>query len=297
MQRKKKGSKVVSSRSGNVRPEAQPDVPTYRRNRTMTDRSALPEISERARIHQLRLLRRKIGIGILIVSICALLGAIGISQYSGSVRIVNRDTSLARSIDEESYRTLLSAYYRHHPIERFRFVTNYERLSAALQQEAPEIDAVRPAGTAGLAVSRYELVMRRPVASWTVGDKRYYVDAKGATFTRNYYDEPKVSVTDNSGASVAEGAAIASSRLLSFVGRVVALSSDQGVVIDSIEIPTQSMRQLSLKGKGMPAVRMVVDREVDVQVNDMVAALRHLKAVKAAPAYIDVRVEGKAFYK
>jgi hypothetical protein len=81
------------------------------------------------------------------------------------------------------------------------------------------------------------------------------------------------------------------------VGRVIALSSEQGVTIDSIEIPVQSTRLVYLKGKGMPVVRMTIDRVAAVQVNDMVAALTFLKKAGRAVEYIDVRVEGKAFYQ
>lgn len=295
--RENKDARLRLARTARTRSEAQPEVSTYRRNRTMTDRSTLPEVSERVRIHQLRMLRRKIGIGIFIVLICVLLGVIGIGQYTGSVRLVNRDASLTRPIDDEAYRKLFDDYYQHHPVERFRFATNYERLSVALQRDATEIAMVKPAGTDSLSVSRYELIMRKPVASWTVEDRKYYVDAKGVTFTRNYYAEPAVSVTDNSGASIVKGSAIASSRLLSFVGRVIAISSEQAIRVTSIEIPAGSTRQLYIKGEGMPTVRMAVDREADVQVHDMAATLRYLKQMQKDVEYIDVRVEGKAFYR
>jgi hypothetical protein len=42
---------------------------------------------------------------------------------------------------------------------------------------------------------------------------------------------------------------------------------------------------------------MTIDRVAAVQVNDMVAALTVLKKAGRAVEYIDVRVEGKAFYQ
>jgi hypothetical protein len=268
--------KKKKSTSRQIRAKSAVEAPTYRRNRTMTDRSTVPEVSARAR-------------GVVI--------AIAISQFSGSVVVVNTDTTLTKPIELQAYQKLFVEYYRKHPLERFRFMTDHARLLAWLQHEMPEVQAVHPAGTQGFGVSRYEIIARTPVAGWVVDDKRYYVDAAGATFTENHYQEPRVSVVDNSGARVEQGAAIASGRLLSFVGRVIALSSEQGVTIDSIEIPVQSTRLVYLKGKGMPVVRMTIDRVAAVQVNDMVAALTFLKKAGRAVEYIDVRVEGKAFYQ
>ena len=70
------------------RPEATPVPPSFRRNRTMTDRSTLPEVSERARVHQLRLLRRKVGTVLAVTVAGLIVVVIGMSQFTHSVRIV-----------------------------------------------------------------------------------------------------------------------------------------------------------------------------------------------------------------
>ena len=275
----------------------QDSLPTYRRNRTITDRSTVPEVTERARVNHLRLVRRKISLILAAVVAGLVVVGVGVGQFSGTVEITNSQASLTRSLDQQYYSDLFNDYYKRHPLERFRFLTNYDRLIASLQQEAPEIQSVEPAGIGGIGVSRYDLLMRRPVASWVIESSRFYVDATGVTFTENYYEEPATAVVDNSGAAAIEGSAIASSRLLSFVGQVVALSKDSGININSIEIPSSSMRQLHLKGKGMPTVRVTIDRTVEAQVGDMIEALDYLKKNKQSPDYIDVRVRGKAFYK
>ena len=281
-----------------VRAEAQPNKPTYRRNRTMTDRSSDPEVSERAKAHYLRRLRRRIGIVFVVVLGCIILGGIGVAQYSRSVVIVRGDSNVTKQLASDEYTKIFGAYYQRYPLERFRFITNYDRLLSTVQEERPEVEAIKPAGMERLGVSRYEITLRQPVASWSVEGDQYYVDADGVTFTHNYYAKPGVSVVDKSGASISDGSAIASSRLLSFVGRVISLSADAGVTISAIEIPPQSTRQIVVKGRGTPKVRMAIDREASTQVNDMAAALRYFsKGRRKDPTYIDVRVEGKAFYK
>lgn len=285
-------------RGSTVRPEATVDRPTYRRNRTMTDRSTIPEVSERARIHQLRAIRRKIGITFMVVVAGIVVLIVCFSQFSGSVSLTfQKSDVIVKEVEDTTYQAIFNDYYQKHPFERFRFVTNYNQLLATLQLTAPEVASLRSTGIDGLGVSRYELILRQPVASWQVADTRYYVDAEGVTFTKNYYPEPSVVVMDNSGAQIARGEAVASNRLLSFVGRVVALASEKSIKITSIEIPEGSMRQLHLKGKGMPMIRMTIDRSVEEQVGNMQQALIFLKQKHLSPQYIDVRVSGKAFYK
>ena len=294
---KKKSSKAATQRDSGRRPASSDSLPTYRRNRTITDRSTVPGVTERARANYLRSVRRRVGFILAIILVALIVVGTAVSQLSGSVEITNSQTSLTKNIDQDRYSQLFDDYYKQHPLERFRFLTNYDRLTASLQQEAPEVQSIEPNGIGGIGVSRYELLMRRPVASWMIESSRFYVDASGVTFTENYYQEPAVSVVDNSGAVAIKGSAIASSRLLSFVGRVVALSEENGILINSIEIPSSSMRQLYLKGKGMPTVRVTIDRTAENQVKDMAEALDHLKRHKQSPGYIDVRVRGKAFYK
>ena len=294
---KKKPSNKPVQRGSDRRPASMDSLPTYRRNRTITDRSTVPEVTERARVNYLRSVRRRVGLILVIILVALIVVGVGVSQLSGSIEITNSQTSLTRKIDQDRYSRLFDDYYKQHPLERFRFLTNYDRLTASLQQEAPEVQSIEPNGIGGVGVSRYELLMRKPVASWMIESSRFYVDASGVTFTENYYKEPAVSVIDNSGAVAIKGSAIASSRLLSFVGRVVALSEDNGILINSIEIPSSSMRQLYLKGKGMPTVRVTIDRTAENQVKDMAEALDYIKRHGQTPSYVDVRVRGKAFYR
>lgn len=285
-------------RQGLARPEAEATIPTYRRNRTMTDRSTIPEVSERARIHHLRAVRRKIGLMLLAIGGLFFIVLIGVSQFSSSVRIaIHGDAGISRTVDERKYQELFDKYYGKHPLDRFRFLTDIKQLTESMQAEAPEVKAIASSAMERIGVSRYELVVRRPVASWTVDSERYYVDADGVTFRENYFTDPKVSVVDNSGAQVVQGSAIASSRLLSFVGRVVSLSQDKDIDVTSIEIPSESMRQVHIKGEGIPTVKMTIDKEAEGQVEDMSAALKYFKQKDQSPRYIDVRASGRVFYR
>ncbi len=295
--KKQDAQTVGRGRQATTRPEATPQPPSFRRNRTITDRSTVPEVSERARIHQLRRLRRKVGVTLGVTVLILAVIVIGISQFTQSVAIVFSDTKTIKQPDAARYQQHFDDYFKQHPFERFRFMTNYDQLSQWMQGSASEIAKVTPRGLQSLGVVKYELRLREPLVSWTVNNEQYYVDTSGVTFEHNYFAQPTVSVIDESGVRVEQGSAIASDRLLSFVGRAVALANDNGVTVTKVEIPSESMRQIYLHGEGVPVVRMTTDRGVEYQIADMRRALDFIPAGGSVPQYIDVRTAGKVFYR
>lgn len=135
------------------------------------------------------------------------------------------------------------------------------------------------------------------VASWKIGDLRYYVDASGIAFETNYFEEPKVKVVDKSGAYIEAGSASVSRRFLSFVGQVVALSSESGYSVLEATLPENTTRQLDLVLSGYNLlVKMTIDRSAADQVGDMSRAVEHFKNSGRMPKYIDVRVDDKVFF-
>ncbi len=271
-----------------------PDL-QFRRGRTMTAQSSLPEVSERARLHHLRRLRRRLllWLAIALVSATGLLVLLG--QYTGRVEIVTSGEASLKA-EADRYSAAFEQYYAAFPFERLRFLTNTERLLGHLQSTAPEVVSVAARGSAGLGVSRYGLEFRQPVASWSISSERYYVDTAGVTFRHNYFDEPVVSVLDNSGARPEQGEAVASGRLLAFVGRVVSLAGAEGVAIQSVEIPAGAMRRVVVHVEGRPPAHMTIDRAEGAQVADMRSAFAFLEGRGETAEYIDVRAPGKVFY-
>jgi hypothetical protein len=140
--------------------------------------------------------------------------------------------------------------------------------------------------------------MRKPVAGWKIDNKQYFVDAKGVAFERNYYGNPTVQIVDDSGAVLQQGTTVASNRFLGFVGRIVALSKDRGYIVSQAILPAGTTRQLEVKIQDVgPLVKLSIDRPAGEQVEDMGRALVFLAGRGQSPAYVDVRVSGKAFYQ
>ena len=174
--------------------------------------------SPRAHFHHLAAHRRMIVKALLIVltASCCLIWLL----YNLTAKIDIAPTD-AISIDERRYQDAINGYFLSHPIERLRPLTNVDELSKYMTEVVPEVAGVEMSGASGFASTHFDLLFRRPVASWQIGQARYYVDQYGISFQVNYFDNPVVKIIDNSGVPQSAGTTIASGRFLRFVGRTV----------------------------------------------------------------------------
>ena len=276
----------------------------FRRNRTLTgsvssqiasaSESSAQLKSPRVQSHELIKKRRRLGSLFALVFLGAL-AFYGLTQQFTAEALVRSGVSADLGL---SYKEAIQDYFGTRPIERFRFLTNQDALSAYVRERLPEVASVQILGSAGLGKSAYSLTMREPLASWTIEGRRQYVDASGTPFEKNYYPAPAVQVVDNSGARSEDGQVIASNRFLAFVGRTVGLAKAQGYVVTEVLIPPATTRQveLRLEGVGYP-IKMSIDRSVGEQIEDMARLIRWLQGRNETPQYIDIRVSGKAFYR
>lgn len=295
--------------SGEVRTprtESTEDPSAFRRNRTLTGspsshvRGAVEHAGQmksgRVQAHELSVRRRRLGGLFALATGVSLVLLIVVLNFTATVAV---DTpGVTRAVNSTRYSESINDYLAYRPIERIRLFTDNKQLTAHVAHEHPEVSSVAVNGGAGFAVSVFEVQLRKPLAAWTINDRRYYVDAKGVSFELNQYESPEISVVDDSGVPVAAGVSIASNRFLSYVGRTIALFQAQGVEVSKVVIPFNTTRQIEvvLKGRDYP-VRLSIDRQVGVQVEDAVRAVRYVDATQKTPQYIDVRVSGKAFYQ
>jgi len=90
---------------------------------------------------------------------------------------------------------------------------------------------------------------------------------------------------------------VASARLLSFVGRVVALAGESSYQVTEAILPSGTTRQLEIRLKDVgPLVKLSIDRGAGEQVEDMVRVLRYMSSRGVGATYVDVRVSGRAVY-
>lgn len=279
---------------------------TFRRNRTLTGSLSSKVVSAgepradlqsaRTQAHHLTRQRRKISsIFVGVMGACLLCAGL-IYELTAQPVVVATDNSVP--LKNERYTAVIDEYLTRHPVERLRFVLNHERLNEYMQRTLPEVSAIMPEGFAGIGASRFSIEVRRPIASWLIGQTQYYVDSQGVSFETNYYETPGVRIVDESGVQQTEGTAIASSRFLTFVGKAVAAADQYKLSIEQAVIPPDTTRQVQLKAKGYEyPVKLSLDRPVGEQIEDMQRTLVYLNEKKIVPGYVDVRVSGRAYYK
>ncbi|HJP80807.1 MAG TPA: hypothetical protein VJ841_00215 [Candidatus Saccharimonadales bacterium] len=278
---------------------------TFRRNRTITGSASsnVTGVSEanaqlqspRTQAHQLARRRRHLGSLFLIVLLSAGALALLISQFTAQVTVRASDITIQL---DGVYEKVIQEYLSDHPVERLRFMTDQAELAKYVRSKTPEVSDIHVDGGAGFGKSAFTVTLRTPIAGWSVGGEQKYVDTHGVSFDRNYFKAPAVQIVDNSGIPAQAGQAVASNRFLGFVGLVVGQAKQYGYTVTQVVIPERTTRQIQLRldGVGYP-VTVSIDRGAGEQMEDMSRSIKWLKEHNVSPAYLDVRVEGKAIYK
>lgn len=104
--------------------------------------------------------------------------------------------------------------------------------------------------------------------------------------------EPTVAIMDeNVGENVSD-------RVKQFVVRLEDDIKLEGVEIERVVLPYQKVRQIDVYIKGRKEYyKLSIDRSSAVQAEDLGRMLRYLDDKKISCSYVDLRVEGKAYYK
>lgn len=256
--------------------------------------------SPRAQAHHLRRKQRSLsalfaGSMLVVVSLVLL-----IQQFSASVSTTIYGQIGGMNLDKSAqYVDSIQQYLNGRPAQRIRAFLDSEKLVSYLHQAGySEIATVESVTAAGIGKTHISLKVREPVASWTTGGVKRYVDREGTIFSSNYFDEPTVQIVDKSGISLNVGSPnVTSSRFLAFVGQAVGLFEDQAISVKQVVIPASGTRQVEFVLANKNTIKMTVDRGVGVQVEDAGRAWQHLSKEGEKVEYIDVRVSGQAYYK
>lgn len=302
---KKKASQsrreVVARRRNNasryVQVNSQEVAGRYRRNYSQSIYMEKPEeASRRQSSHTLRRRRKNTAYWLSATLI------VGAGAWLISLQTVLSISVASSELDKSSksiyYSDLLNEYYKQRPIERLRFLTNKSALFAHISARAPEVRGVRVIGSSKPFQGTLQLSFRQPVARWSSGGQGLYVDAQGVIFKRNFFAEPSISIKDKSEVSSQPGQEAANRKFLEFVGQVISLMGDEGLLVQEVVIPRSTLRQVEIVLEGRSySVKMTTDRTAQSQVGEVVRAIGHIERRGLAPGYIDVRVDQRVYYK
>ena len=280
-------------------PTPSPSGGQFRRNQTLSSyRHNTPEESSRQKVHHLALQRRKVSQLFSIVSIVAISLTILLWQLIAQVHVASSTKQLSGPFKSAPYEQSINEYLDLNPAQRLRFALNEEALSDYVSNDLPEVEAITLSGSAGLAKSNFSITYRTPVAGWQINSKQYYVDANGVVFEKNYYSSPVVQIVDESGVSPEQGSTIVGTRLLGFMGRVVAEAQGRGYTVSRAVLPATTTREVDVYFDGISTfVKFSVDRGAGEQTEDADRSLKFLSSRGTTAQYIDVRVAGRAAYK
>lgn len=285
---------------------------TFRRSRTLTgsrsmevrsaaeNRSRLK--SSRIHLHDLRRHRRGVVFGLLTTFALIGLFAWSLGQFIQSPQEVAyaEEARLQQQPASETYLDGLQKYLAAHPVERFLFRLDDENLSNYMTMTYPE---VKSANVESNLPGQFTLniSLREPLLSWKVSDKTIYVDKSGNPFSVNYFQAPKVKVDDQSGVDLPTGSdTITSQRFIHYIGQLVGkVNNGAGEKpVSKVIIPRGVTRQVDLimSGESYP-IKTSIDRGTTSQSADVLNALGYVQRKGIKPAYLDVRVPGKAYYR
>jgi len=306
--RNKTTTGVPPRRRGEPTLSAVPSRAVFQRNRTLTGSSSSQVASSgeltaalkspRAHAHHLTSLRRRIVAYFIIVLFVAVILYILVSQLTASLVVRVSGVDLLSANDAARYSRAIDDYFAARPAERLRFLTSHDALLSHMQALDAEVGAIQIEPGESLGEALITVTPRTPIARWSINGSNQFVDRYGVVFTRNYYPVPELRIVDNSGLSADASQNVTSQRFLGFVGLVIGLAKDNGLTVDRVTIPPLTAKQLNLKVRGVsPYFKLSVDRSAGEQVEDMSRIVTFLKRKNIAPTYVDVRIEGKAFYR
>lgn len=265
----------------------------FRRGKTISRHQK--EHSERSENQKLVIRRRKLGAFFVILAIFISLISIFLFQFISKVSVVSNES---KSQNLSKYEKSVEEYLNINPSERILSNLNKNALLESLQKDYPEVLSISDIKFNGLTLYKIYLDFRKPVASWLVDGKEFFVDSEGVSFNVNNFEKPSLNIIDDSGAIVSNGKNVASSSFFSFIGKLVSAANKQGLEVSKIRIPPLSLRQIEVSVKGVSYfVRMSTADSAEGQIINFKKAIEYFGTHKISPNYIDLRIEGKGYYK
>ena len=265
----------------------------FRRGKTISRHQK--EHSERSENQKLVIRRRKLGAFFMILAIFISLISIFLFQFISKVSIVSNES---KSQNLSKYEKSVEEYLNINPSERILSNLNKNALLESLQKDYPEVLSISDIKFNGLTSYKIYLDFRKPVASWLVDGKEFFVDSEGVSFNVNNFEKPSLNIIDDSGAIVSNGKNVASSSFFSFIGKLVSAANKQGLEVSKIRIPPLSLRQVEVSVEGISYfARMSTADSAEGQIINFKKAIEYFITHKISPNYIDLRIEGRGYYK
>jgi cell division septal protein FtsQ len=276
------------------------DSANFIRNRTLSgydpsgDTAAEEAVLERSRQQNRSSKKRRWTTILLAIGVVVSLIVLLISQFVVSVSSVEYAQSGVSTKRDNEYLAFANQYLDERPSQRLLWAINGEELLAAARTAYPEIAEISVNNNL-ISGGSVKVSLRSPVAVWSAGGKRSYVDQHGVVFETNYFDEPDITIVDQ---NTSQSGGV-SSRMLEFIGKTIAgLESSSSEKVREISIPAQAARYVEIKLHSRDFyIKVQIDRDITSQITDIVNMIKFLDERGIKPSYIDVRVKNRGYYR
>lgn len=274
----------------------------FLRNRTLTGvmSQEIGSDSEGTRayahkIHRHRRTRRSV---LIVATFFIVLGALLFSNrvMFSDITVLDNNASFSDD-DKKSLKESFNTYLSEHPAQLFMLTLQTKEFLTALQVAHPEIKTAYFQSEFFGLKHTLRIGLRTPLLEWNVAGKKYYVDSQGVAYVYNYFKAPSVSVEDQSGITFSDSTNIPR-RVIAYIGQLTGALQTNGIgTVSRVVIPASSREvDVYLEGREY-SLKTHIDRDAYETAGGIKSILTYLDQRGVKPAYVDVRIEGKAFYK
>jgi len=143
---------------------------------------------------------------------------------------------------------------------------------------------------------KIDINVRTPVIIWKTGEKKYYLDDEGIVFELDSFDEASLNIVEDSqNIDVTPGTKIVTKNFIDFVNNISEkIKKDFEINIKSIKI-TETTFQIEIEKED--GIRIIFNTLGNP--NNQIEALKKILEAKKDDIheYIDLRIEGRVYYK
>lgn len=145
---------------------------------------------------------------------------------------------------------------------------------------------------------RLEVTERQPNLEWKTGDKTYILASDGVVADKAEDTGLRLPVVvDTTNLPVKVGDQVVSSHFVSFCLELISLLPKQGIQVKRLSVPATTT-EVDVETNQGYFIKFDTTRSATSEVGDLVRVLNLLKGQNQHPSqYIDLRIDGRAYYK
>lgn len=296
----KSGRSASSQQEGRFRRNA--GVPSRLQRETLRTQQVA---SQRLIKQEHSLVRRRRFIWVAVVGVF-ILGVIFMQRMSlGTVQIDASDP--LNSQESAVYQATVNEYLNKNVPFRQSWLIDENNFKEYIQKKHPEISqATLNASTPFKNTLTVRIALRRPLYRWQDAAKEArYVDSQGVLFSTRLSDAAQkklIQIDDQSGAVLESGSSALSQDVMGIIGALPAEIKSvysNKTEVSKVIIPSSTREvRVALTGGAKYFIKLSTERTLGAQMGELRALLKHLNKKRATPReYIDLRLQGRAFYK